>query len=223
MKNITTYYKRNYPHYQPLGCTYFVTTRLAGTIPKKVYEKFKKRYNQQMLMISKCKNVTKRRRLLNELYKNSFLNYDSILDKSTQGRNWLSNKLVANLVQNSIHRRDNKDYELYAYTIMPNHIHIIFKPIIEQNPELLNNNDENYFIVTKIMKSLKMYTGKEANNILNRSGPFWKHESYDRVIRNNLELHILTEYILKNPVKAKLCNKIDDWPWSYYNPEYYQL
>jgi len=217
----STYYKRNLPHYQPLGYVYFVTTRLAGTIPKSVYENLKKEYNRELLNISNYKNLTKRRHIYNKLQENSFLNYDSILDQSRYGQKWLSNKLVADLVQKSVHFRDNKEFELFAYTIMPNHIHMIIKPVIEQNPESLKNQDETYFIVTKIMKSFKMFTGKEANKILKRSGQFWQHESYDHVIRTTEELHRLTEYILHNPIKANLCKISDDWEWNYYNPEYY--
>jgi len=38
------------------------------------------------------------------------------------------------------------------------------------------------------LHSLKSYTSNEANKALNRTGAFWTHESYDRVIRGRVEL-----------------------------------
>jgi hypothetical protein len=35
------FYKRNLPHFQPEGYSYFITIRLAGTIPKEVIEELK--------------------------------------------------------------------------------------------------------------------------------------------------------------------------------------
>ena len=223
VKNHTLYYKRNLPHYQPHGYAFFITTRLAGTIPKSVHDNLKKELYQELIMLSGIKNLTKRRRLYSELQERSFINYDSILDQANYGRKWLLVKSVANLVQNSIHFLEKKEYDLYAYTIMPNHIHLIFKPILNKNIYESGINDEIIFSATKIMKSLKMYTGREANKILKRSGRFWQHESYDHVIRNNQELFRITNYVLNNPVKANLCDSQDDWPWNYINHGLYHL
>jgi REP element-mobilizing transposase RayT len=221
MKPGSTYYRRNLPHYQQLGYVYFITARLAGTIPRSVYEKIRKNYSKELVKVSGYKNLTKRRRLYYELQEKSFQTYDSILDKSMYGEKWLSDKPVASLLKKSLHFRDEKEYELYAYTIMPNHIHLIIKPILLSKSESASNRDENKFIVTKIIGNFKKFTGREANKILKRSGQFWQHESYDHLIRGVRELQKLTEYILNNPVKAKLCELSDDWNWNYHNPKYY--
>ena len=71
--------------------------------------------------------------------------------------------------------------------------------------------------MTKILKSLKWYTGVECNKILRRSGSFWQHESYDHIIRSEDELLKIVEYVLLNPVKAGLVEKLEDWKWSYFD------
>jgi len=53
--------------------------------------------------------------------------------------------------------------------------------------------------------------------VLNRSGTFWQHESYDHVVRGDKELIRIAEYVLNNPVKAGLCERWEDWKWNYCN------
>lgn len=70
-------------------------------------------------------------------------------------------------------------------------------------------------IVTNILRLLKGSTARECNKILNRTGAFWQHESYDHVIRSEDELNRIIEYVLNNPVRAKLVDNTHDWKWSY--------
>ena len=61
---------------------------------------------------------------------------------------------------------------------------------------LLCRNSE----IERILHSWKSYTSIEANKYLQRTGPFWIHESFDRFIRN--DEHVLNEIsdIEQNPV-----------------------
>jgi len=65
------------------------------------------------------------------------------------------------------------------------------------------------------MQSLKRYTAAKANKILVRRGPFWQHENYDHIVRNEHELERIIVYVLNNPVKAGLVKNRDDWKWNY--------
>ena len=117
----------------------------------------------------------------------------------------------------SLHFRDHKEYDLYAYCIMSNHVHLVFR-----NPSS-NQEDqktEESFPVTKTMQGLKSYTGLMANRELNRTGSFWCEESYDRLIRNANELENKIQYTLNNPVKIDLVKTWRDWPHSYCKPEF---
>lgn len=167
---------------------------------------------------------------------NYFEKFDSFLDKY-QHNNFLKDEVVAKLVYDSILFRDNKDYDLICFTIMPNHVHMVFSPVerdlsrSQQSTEnvdrdssrsinnTVRNRDMNvalqYPLVTNILRLLKGSTARECNKILNRTGALWQHESYDHVIRNETELNRIVEYILNNPVKAKLVDNADEWKWSY--------
>jgi len=71
------------------------------------------------------------------------------------------------------------------------------------------------YSVSKIMHSLKRYTGRQANLILGREGQFWQDESYDHVVRDEKEYERIVWYILNNPGKAGLVDSWEKWEWSY--------
>ena len=67
-------------------------------------------------------------------------------------------------------------YELDAYVVMANHVHLLIRPAIA--PDLL-------------LKSLKGTTARYANRLLGRTGePFWQKESYDHWVRNKSEFDL---------------------------------
>lgn len=98
-----------------------------------------------------------------------FGKWDKALDSSNTGPMYLSNIQIAKLVADSLHFRDGKVYELIAYCIMPNHIHIVFMPLEESK--------DKYYSLSKVKHSLKRHTAHEANLILAHSGSFWQHEN----------------------------------------------
>ncbi|MFH0990568.1 MAG: hypothetical protein V1799_11195 [bacterium] len=65
------------------------------------------------------------------------------------------------------------------------------------------------------MRKLKWNTALKANKLLHRHGAFWQDESYDHVIRDSDELERTVWYVLNNPVKARLVESWDQWPWTY--------
>ena len=70
------------------------------------------------------------------------------------------------------------------------------------------------------MQSLKRFTAREANKILNRNGTFWQAESYDHIVRNGEELKNIIAYTLENPVKAGLIDDWRKWEFSFVNNDY---
>lgn len=229
-----TYYKRNLPHYQPEGYTFFVTFRLAGSLPVTVIKKLKGDREKELKLISGIILQKQKAEKYYEYQRKYFGVFDRLLDSNKSSPMWLKEGGMAELVKEAIHFRDEKEYELIAYTIMPNHVHIVFTPITitppvkivlrfaeSQNEPVENTrNSDSSYRVTKILQELKKHTALECNKILNRSGTFWHHESYDHVVRNIDELRRIVNYVLLNPVKANLVENREDWKWSYYNPKY---
>lgn len=200
-------YHRRLPHIQPEGATFFVTSRLAGSLPPEVVEKL---HRERDLIDAELARIADKRERAEKAYLASrrlFGKWDRAMDASSTGIRYLANTKVAKLVVESLHFRDGKVHELIAYCIMPNHIHIVFRPLEESN--------DKYYSLSKIMHSLKRHTAHEANLILGRSGTFWQHENYDHFARDNAELERIVKYVLHNPVKANLVKEQTDWKWSY--------
>lgn len=196
------YYQRHLPHFQPPGATLFITFRLAGSLPRSVL----KRLEMRKIHLEKELNAAPAN---DDIHKNAlkaqeelFKMWESALDSSTYGPHWLTDARVASLISNAIHYRDGKVFTLDAFCLMPNHVHLVCTPLVE--------NDEPVPI-SKILKSLKGYTARKANFILGRSGSFWQHESYDHVVRDNDEFLRIVHYMLENPTKAGL-----EPMWVYY-------
>ncbi|MGA2624296.1 MAG: transposase [Bacteroidota bacterium] len=155
-----------------------------------------------------------RRLKFEEAREQYFGKFDQFLDTSTEGHFWLRDDRIAGHVADAIIYRDRKVYDLLAYCIMPNHVHMVFS--VERFAESLPARDGvSRYIVTDIIGSLKKFTAHEANKILHRSGIFWQHESYDHVVRNDRDLGRIIEYVLNNPVKAGMVQDWTKWKWSY--------
>jgi REP element-mobilizing transposase RayT len=126
---------------------------------------------------------------------------DSLLDRARSGPLYLRRPEVAELMVSALLYGQDcmKYYELHAWVVMANHVHLLLTPFVE---------------MTKITHSLKRFTAREANRILGLTGPFWQEESYDRLVRNAGEFDRIVRYIECNPVKAGLVLAPADFPWS---------
>jgi REP element-mobilizing transposase RayT len=113
----------------------------------------------------------------------------------------LEDKRIAGIVQESLLYFDDQRYRLSAWVVMPNHAHLLLTPHASWS-------------LSQIMKSLKSYTSHEANKILGRSGQFWMEDYFDRYIRDKKHFASAIAYIENNPVKARLCRRPEDWPFS---------
>ena len=204
------FYKRNLPHWQPPEAEYFTTFRLDGSIPKKAVKRIKQLRKQ--LLKRGDENSDQLDEIADKINRRIFQKYEDLLENNDYGPLWLEQPEVARMVCNAMEYRDDQQYDLYAYCVMPNHVHLIFK--------LLPMEEKLERPVTKILQSLKRYTAGEANKILDREGQFWQHESFDRVVRDNEELESTVKYVLNNPVKAGLIENWQDWPYSYYKTEF---
>ncbi len=207
-------YRRNLPHIQPVNACYFVTTRLVDSIPRSILLKLEMEREDFERQLKRIKAETERADVKREFERKHFKKYDEALDKIACGPVWLGNEHVAKIVMDAVKYYDGIRYELLACCIMPNHIHMVFwmgEENVKRFSESLRRNRVSPYIVTNTMQSIKKYTAIRANRIIKRSGQFWTRESYDHVIRNERSLQRVVNYVLNNPVKAKLVEQPDDW------------
>lgn len=199
-------YRRRLPHIQLPGETFFVTFRLAGSLPVAMIYALQAEAELAMAEAEREPDPAVRLARLHLEHRRFFAKWDKELDKGL-GPVWLSNPAAAALVAECLHFHDGTRYVLLAFCIMGNHVHVVFAPLLKE--------DGTYYSLAQIMHTIKGYTAGRANRLLGRSGAFWQHESYDHVVRDAAELDRIIVYVVNNPVKAGLVSQWSDWPWTY--------
>jgi len=126
---------------------------------------------------------------------------DRYLDSARRGPLYLAQEPIARVVEVSLRRGVLLGhYELGAYVIMANHVHVLLLPKVSPS---------------RLMQSLKGATAGQANQLLGRTGEtFWQAESYDHWVRDDSEWDRIVAYIEDNPVKAGLVQRAEDYRWS---------
>lgn len=201
------YYERNLPHWHPPGATFFLTYRLAGSIPMSVINSMKAENESLKLEAMKSLTGNKLNSRIYEIQQQSFARYDDCLDNCLNEPYWLREVNVAELVKESLHFCGEKHVHIWAYCVMPNHVHVLLR------------HHETAPALCKILQSHKGFTGCEANKLLDRHGQFWHRETYDHIVRSQDAFFRIARYIMNNPVKARLVKKWEDWPHTYLHPE----
>jgi REP element-mobilizing transposase RayT len=95
------------------------------------------------------------------------------------------------VVANALQYFDRVRYELHAWCVMPNHVHVMLH--LAEGREL-----------PRVVHSWKSYTA----HVIDR-GVIWQREYFDRVIRSPQEFSATRAYIRANPSRAGLVK----WKW----------
>jgi REP element-mobilizing transposase RayT len=212
-------YYRNLPHIQPIGACFFLTFNLRGAMPTDVLERLKEERQQAIRQSQACSGQSE---AVHKEQKRYFAKVDRMLDLGLNGNDWLKRPEIAQIVQNSIHEQDQQGYELIAYCIMPNHVHLVVDTALQLD-KLANHESVtpvSYKPLSHTLRLLKGRSARIANLLLQRRGAFWQPESYDHYVRSSAELQRIIDYVLQNPVKAGLVDGWKDWPFTYLSERY---
>jgi len=213
-----TIYHNNLPHIQPIGGTFFITFRLEGSLPFQYLKKIRSELNDKIFEIKTSHYLDANQAIYNQR-KIFFKKMDWGLDQVIDGTDFLKNEKVAQIVASKIHLYDGELYDLLAYCIMSNHVHLVFDTSIQlQDDEGFNL--KNYTQVDEIMRKIKGGSAYEVNRFLNRKGKFWQQESYDHYVRSGKELTDIIWYVIKNPVAARLVENWEDYKFTYWKDCY---
>ena len=199
----TGIHKRGYlPHVKREGTSYFVTFRLADSLPKKVLLEFE---HEKAERLRRLNDFAKRGETINdseeEIARDFGRKMERYLDQSA-GACYLRRADIADLVADAMRHFHESRYLLHEWVVMPNHAHAIIWPM----PNHLLND---------ILKSWKRFTSRRAKKILGMGKePFWQPESYDHWIRNDDEKARISRYIRNNPVTVGRCVRPENWRWS---------
>ena len=95
------------------------------------------------------------------------------------------------VVEQAMRFFDGERYDLDCFVIMPNHVHVLFRPMRENS-------------LARILHSWKSYTSKILNKRMGKSGSFWQEDYWDRLVRSGHHMAYCRRYIAENPEKARL-------------------
>src|SRR5260370_17205944 len=118
-----------------------------------------------------------------------FLQLDAALDSAKRGPLWLASPEFAAYAEYPIvHGAELGRYQLHAYVVMPNHVHILLDP---------------YVPVSKISGPLKGVAACDINARIGRTGkPLWQDQSFDHWLRHSAQFQRIPHSIDSNPLRA---------------------
>ena len=189
-------YRTDLPHWRQKDCTYFVTFRLADSIPTNVLHGWKLEQLAWLRAHGTASNdlitalLTLSSKLQFAFHKEFNRKLNTYLDTGI-GACILKQADIATIVKGALHHFDDTRYDLGDFIIMPNHVHLLMRPYLEHPLEV-------------ILKSIKQFSSRAINQQLKREGTIWQRDSYDHIVRNETELRAYQSYIANNPAKANL-------------------
>src|SRR5207249_8712632 len=119
-------------------------------------------------------------------------------------------KGARDLVLSCCKYEDGRTIRLEAAVVMPDHVHLLLK--------VLRNENADLYALSHVIQRIKSASAHAVNKFLNRSGPVWQQEFFDRALRAGEPLAATVEYIEQNPVADRLVSRPDEYPWLYVAP-----
>jgi REP element-mobilizing transposase RayT len=169
------------PHWRVDAAVYFITFRLRDSIPREIARQL---FEDRERMLRACSTTFERARLDTAFAIRMDLELDRCLGSCVLREH---GELVANALRH-FHR---ERYELHAWCVMPNHVHVLIHVTVGDD-------------VPKIVHAWKSYIAHKIDR-----GTIWQREYFDRVVRSPQEFANTAAYIRDNPAKAGLRG----WRW----------
>jgi REP element-mobilizing transposase RayT len=182
------------PHWEKEGATYFITFRLVDSLPESVLD----RIECERRAIVTTANQLHRDLSADERRKIQLLStpiIEQFLDNGA-GACHLRNPSIAEMMANTLRHFDQSRYQMFAWCIMPNHVHVVVRLLLGEK-------------LASVVHSWKSFSAKQANRILGAHRVFWQREYYDHLIRGEEEFERAVGYVVDNPAKAHLKH----WRW----------
>jgi len=93
------------------------------------------------------------------------------------------------------------DTKVWAYCLMSNHFHLLLEPAREDS-------------LGRCLHGTTFRYAQHFNLKYGRSGRLWQNRYFSCTVDKEEYLWVVARYIEKNPVRAKMVKKAEDWKWS---------
>jgi putative transposase len=186
-KDLNIYF-RHLPHWRQEGASYFVTFRLADSLPQSKLRQLADWRKEWEHRHSQPRSAEVWQEFSREVMKR----IEAWLDQG-MGSCLLKHPAAAAEVARAMHNFDGQRYQLAAYILMPNHVHALVRPLLAEEEPL-----------ERILHSWKRFTARQINEQLHRKGRLWQDENFDRIVRDEEHLYRCVQYIGLNAKRAGL-------------------
>ena len=185
--------RRTLPHWAQEGRTYFVTFRLADSMPREKREQLEAQRDAWMHAkgLRSLDEIEKLQDEDRKEYHRIFTAKIHELLDAGYGSCVLRDSENAQVVSSALLFFDGNRVEMLAFVVMPNHVHVLACPI---PPHTLSD----------LLHSWKRHTSREINKRMGTSGTLWLDENFDHIVRSPEQLQHFRNYIRDNPKKAHL-------------------
>jgi valyl-tRNA synthetase len=173
--------RRRLPHWKQHGATYFVTFRLADSIPADKLAYLEEERDRWLASHPEPWSEEQKR----EYYKRFCVPIERWLDAG-YGSCVLAEPEAAAIVACALKHFDAQRYHLRSWVVMPNHVHALVTPKAGNR-------------LSDLLHTWKRFSAREINRLRGRKGQLWQHESYDHIVRSEESLHRIATYIERNP------------------------
>lgn len=207
MEKIVEKHRRSLPHLQLEGQIISLTWRLAFTLPQTLLD-MQDDLKETLAKIGKQKHLDAAATYSE--YVKMLQDYDAYLGKFELAGISLTEDAIASMLASAFRFYDSSLYELHSYCLMPNHVHLLIRPLL--------NGQGGFHQTSAIVQRLKSFTAKRIDAHLGRRGKVWQADYFDRFIRNPADYLNVVKYILDNPLKAGLVKRHEEWKHAYYKP-----
>jgi len=196
-------YEEVLPHWRQTGATYFVTFRLADSLPQ---HKLKELRELKARLIAARdqrrepphahaihRNASPQERLgsIDEISRELTRRVEDWLDQG-MGSCRLRVPVASDALIRVMKDGNGATYELGCAVVMPNHVHAVVRPFDPKSQ------------LEDVLKGWKGSSARAINDSIGRSGTLWQRDSFDRIVRDEEHLWRVIQYIGRNPISAKL-------------------
>jgi REP element-mobilizing transposase RayT len=182
----TTVGHNRLPHWDQQGSTYFITFRLADSVPASLLRRHReeeRHWREAHPEPWSSDEVAEYHRL----FRGAFERW---LDQG-MGDCVLHRPGCASIVAGALDFFEGVRTRVHARVVMPNHVHVL--------AEILEG-----YTLPGIMESWKGFSSRAINRRLHRTGALWQKSYYDRLIRDWAHFGNAVRYIRRNPAVAHL-------------------
>jgi len=185
--------RQRLPHWRQSGVTYFVTSRLADSMPASVLADWKSERDEWLAMrgLGSAEEVHRLseqdRREFHRVFTERWHRW---LDEG-HGSCVMARPAVAAIVARELVKWHSNTCELDTWILMPNHFHALVEVSADQS-------------LSQVVQQWKGASARYVNRELGRTGPLWQRESFDHIVRSARQLDHFRRYIAENPVRAGL-------------------